>query len=82
MRSMMLAKVPASAFGSLQLSDAPLQDPTDAGIVAEAREGRLVPGEGALPLKAFLDALPSDIPVGLARRSWMKLVPFHGIRVS
>ena len=61
----MLAKVPASALGSLQLSDASLQDPTDAGIVEEAREARLFPGEGALPLKAFLHALPGDIPVGL-----------------
>ena len=61
----MLAKVPASALGSLQLCDAPLHDPTDAGIVEEARAGRLFPGEGALPLKAYLDALPGDIPIGL-----------------
>lgn len=61
----MLAQVPASALGSLQLCDAPLEDPTDAGIVDEAREGRLFPGEGGLPLQAFLAALPGDIPIGL-----------------
>lgn len=61
----MLAKVPAAALGSLQLCDAPLQDPTDAGIVAEAREGRLFPGEGGLPLRAYLDVLPGGIPIAL-----------------
>lgn len=61
----MLAQVPASALGSLQLCDAPLEDPTDAGIVEEARGGRLFPGEGGLPLMAFLDALPANIPIGL-----------------
>ncbi|MDD1422615.1 sugar phosphate isomerase/epimerase [Dolichospermum sp. ST_sed1] len=61
----MLREVPASALGSVQLCDAPRKDPTDAGIVAEAREGRLFPGEGELPLKAFMDALPRDIPVGV-----------------
>jgi sugar phosphate isomerase/epimerase len=61
----MLAQVPASALGSLQLCDAPLEDPTDAGLVDEAREGRLFPGEGDMPLQAFLAALPGDIPIGL-----------------
>ncbi|PLC04261.1 hypothetical protein CY658_19805 [Variovorax sp. RO1] len=61
----MLRAVPASALGSVQLCDAPHEDPTDAHIVAEAREGRLFPGEGALPLKAFMDALLGDIPVGV-----------------
>jgi len=61
----MLREVPAGALGSVQLCDAPRQDPTDAGLVAEAREGRLFPGEGELPLKAFMDALPRDIPVGV-----------------
>ncbi|HEX6708318.1 MAG TPA: TIM barrel protein [Albitalea sp.] len=61
----MLANVPAGALGSLQLCDAQREDPTDAGIVSEARDGRLFPGEGALPLGAFLDALPGGIPVGV-----------------
>jgi sugar phosphate isomerase/epimerase len=60
----MLRDVPSSALGSLQLSDAPRSDPTDAGIVDEARQGRLFPGEGELPLAAYLDALPRGIPVG------------------
>jgi len=61
----MLRAVPAGALGSVQLCDAMQRDPTDAGIVAEAREGRLFPGEGELPLSAYMDALPRDIAVGV-----------------
>ena len=61
----MLREVPASAFGSVQLSDAPLEDPTDAGIADEARQGRLFPGEGELPLRTLMDAVPRDIPVAV-----------------
>ena len=39
--------VPARWIGSVQLCDAPRQDPGDAHIVEEAREGRLFPGEGS-----------------------------------
>jgi hypothetical protein len=33
---------------------------SDAAIIAEAREGRLPPGEGALSLGELLEALPAD----------------------
>jgi len=61
----MLRAVSAGALGSVQLCDAPRKDPTDAGLVDEARQGRLFPGEGELPLAAFMDALPAGIPVGV-----------------
>lgn len=61
----MLRAIPAHALGSVQLSDAPLTDPTDARIADEAREGRLFPGEGQLPLRAIMDALPREICVGV-----------------
>ncbi|OUM03666.1 hypothetical protein A8M77_03875 [Variovorax sp. JS1663] len=61
----MLRAVPAEAFGSVQLCDARREDPTNAGIVEEAREGRLFPGEGELPLAAFMDALPGGIAVSV-----------------
>ena len=61
----MLRAVPSSAFGSVQLCDAPRRGPTDAGLVDEARQGRLCPGEGELPLAAFMDALPAEIAVGV-----------------
>jgi sugar phosphate isomerase/epimerase len=57
----MLADVPARLIGSVQLCDAPRRDPTDAHIVEEARQGRLFPGEGELPLRDYLRALPADI---------------------
>jgi sugar phosphate isomerase/epimerase len=47
-----------------QLSDGPADMPVDQQY-AEALGGRLVPGEGALPLHAFLDALPDGVTVGL-----------------
>ena len=57
----MLAEVPAHLVGSVQLCDAPRLDPTDAHVVDEARQGRLFPGEGELPLRDYLRALPRDV---------------------
>ena len=34
-------------------------------LMAEARGNRLLPGEGALPLDAMLDALPKGLPLGV-----------------
>jgi sugar phosphate isomerase/epimerase len=47
-----------------QLSDGPAEMPVDRQYV-EALDGRLIPGEGALPLRAFLNSLPEGITVGL-----------------
>jgi hypothetical protein len=33
--------------------------------MAEARGDRLLPGEGTLPLSAFLDALPENLPLAV-----------------
>jgi sugar phosphate isomerase/epimerase len=60
-----LAGVAPRWIGSVQLCDAPRQDPGDAGLVAEAREGRLFPGEGELPLHELLAALPADVPLSV-----------------
>lgn len=47
---------------SAQLSDAPAAAPaTTEGIIAEARGDRRLPGQGALPLRALLAALPPDV---------------------
>lgn len=49
-----------------QLCDAPDRAPASAEAMAqEARGARLMPGEGALPLSEFLDALPKGLPVSL-----------------
>jgi sugar phosphate isomerase/epimerase len=56
-----LISVPARYLRAAQLCDAAAKiTTTDAAFIAEAREGRLPPGEGTLPLGALLDALPAD----------------------
>ena len=61
-----LADIPPSRLRCVQLCDAPLTaPPTLTDIIAEAREGRLMPGEGALPLIPLLHALPRDIAMSV-----------------
>jgi sugar phosphate isomerase/epimerase len=49
-----------------QICDAAAEIPvSDAAIIAEAREGRLPPGEGALPLGGLLEALPADASLSI-----------------
>ena len=56
-----LRDVSPSLIRSAQFCDAPLARPvTMDAIIQEARSGRLPPGEGALPLQALLEELPSD----------------------
>ncbi|WFU26954.1 sugar phosphate isomerase/epimerase [Bradyrhizobium sp. CB1717] len=56
-----LIPIPAHHLRAAQICDAVAQMPVgDAAIIAEAREGRLPPGEGALPLGELLDVLPAD----------------------
>ncbi len=57
----------------LQLCDAPLVAPPRQSLADEAREGRLLPGQGELPLEALLAAMPPDallaceVPLGAAQ---------------
>lgn len=56
-----LAAVPQQFLRAAQLCDAAsIQPVSDADAIAEAREGRLPPGEGALSLAALVQALPAD----------------------
>jgi sugar phosphate isomerase/epimerase len=56
-----LIAIPDRWLRGAQLCDAAAEMPTtDAAAIAEARAGRLPPGEGALPLGGLLQALPSD----------------------
>jgi sugar phosphate isomerase/epimerase len=48
-----------------QICDARAVRPPQNELRTEAREGRLFPGEGALPLSELLDALPEGIPLGV-----------------
>jgi sugar phosphate isomerase/epimerase len=65
-----IATVPLSLLPYLQLADATarLDDPSPANLREEALHGRLLPGEGALPLAATLYAVPS-VPISVELRS-------------
>ena len=61
-------EVDPSLFRYAQLCDAvaDMPGPGDtAALVAEARRGRLLPGEGALPLRELVAALPAGLPLGI-----------------
>jgi sugar phosphate isomerase/epimerase len=47
----------------LQLSDAPRQAPRPEDLRLESRTRRLHPGEGDLPLRALLAAVPPELPI-------------------
>jgi sugar phosphate isomerase/epimerase len=59
-----LAAMDPAAIGYAQLCDAPLA-PRFATYMEEAMYERMVPGEGELPLAAFLRLLPADVTVSL-----------------
>ncbi|PVZ39907.1 sugar phosphate isomerase/epimerase [Pseudomonas sp. CC120222-01a] len=60
-----LAQVDPRYLRAVQLCDAPLQAPAEALIIQEARQGRLLPGRGQLPLTALMNALPADVQVSV-----------------
>jgi sugar phosphate isomerase/epimerase len=61
-----IAHVDPSHFRYAQLCDARPDVPTDAaGLIREARTGRLLPGEGVLPLAALVRALPAATPLSV-----------------
>ena len=51
-------------IGYAQLSDAPMMAPVE-GYMQEAMFERLVPGEGELPLRQWISALPLDCEIGI-----------------
>jgi sugar phosphate isomerase/epimerase len=59
-----LAAIDPAAIGYAQLCDVPLVS-QHASYADEARFDRLVPGEGELPLRDFLAALPASVTVGV-----------------
>ncbi len=58
-------------FPYCQIADAPaaLADPTFEKLMSEAIDGRLLPGDGELPLADIMNALPTDLPVSPEIRS-------------
>jgi sugar phosphate isomerase/epimerase len=59
-----VGELDAELVGYLQICDVPVIPAKD-DYLREACFERLIPGEGELPLKALIDALPSSIPIGL-----------------
>ena len=60
-----LALIPTHLIALAQLCDAPATAPSLDELPAEARQGRLFPGMGGLPLTDFLDALPNGVPLSI-----------------
>jgi sugar phosphate isomerase/epimerase len=59
-----LAALPGAMIGYAQLCDAP-PPAIEVDYMQEAMFGRLLPGDGVLPLAAFIAALPSRVPLSL-----------------
>ena len=58
-----IGKIDPEKIVFAQLCDAMAQKPPELDLPSEARNGRLYPGDGELPLFAFLDALPDAIEI-------------------
>ncbi len=60
-----LAAVPRQRIGYVQLCDAPAKLPPLEEYLAEARGGRLYPGDGELWLQELVALLPADVPLSV-----------------
>lgn len=61
--------MPTELFPYLQICDAPVERPGDfGGLLDEALNGRLCPGEGSLPIAELLKAVP-NVPLSFEVRS-------------
>jgi sugar phosphate isomerase/epimerase len=59
-----VAGIPSPELAYLQICDA-TNGPPHPGYSDEARQDRLLPGEGNLPLAGYIGAVPRDLPLGL-----------------
>jgi sugar phosphate isomerase/epimerase len=60
-----LSKLDPWVLSWVDLCDAPIAKPGDEGILFEARFNRLYPGEGELPLRELVAAIPVDVPLSV-----------------
>lgn len=81
-----IARVPPERLFFAQLCDARPRAPggSPQELMAEARTARLTPGEGALPLYDFLDALPDDLEIEweIARADMAARPPLEKARIA
>lgn len=66
-----LREVPEALFSYAQFCDVPikLDDMSHESLLQEALDGRLLAGDGDLPLKELLSALPEGLPLSIELRS-------------
>jgi len=66
-----LKRVPEALFSYAQYCDAPmkLDDMSYGSLMKEAIDGRLLAGDGELPLQELIAALPEELPLALELRS-------------
>jgi sugar phosphate isomerase/epimerase len=60
-----VAALPPGLVSHLQICDAPAVAPFPEALAEEARGARLLPGDGVIPLRALIDALPEGTPMSL-----------------
>lgn len=61
-----LAKLPADLQCYFQICDLPAERPKDAaGMIYQARQARMPPGDGELDVLGMLRAIPRDIPISV-----------------
>jgi len=79
-----LPKLDSSIVSYVHLCDAPATLPPAEALRDEARLGRLYPGDGGLPLDAFLDAMPQDAALGLEApcQAYAHLPPIERARMA
>lgn len=65
-----LARIPKEALHYAQLCDGPADLPSMAfeTLLSDALDGRVLPGEGGLPCRDFMAALPKALPISLEIR--------------
>lgn len=61
-----VARAPRSRLRYMQLCDAPAERPSSVeGLLHQARAARLMPGDGGLPLRELLAAVPDELPISI-----------------
>ncbi len=63
------AIVAAGVLGWVQLCDAPIVSATPDDLIQEARHGRLLPGNGSLPLRPLLARVPDGVVLSVEVQS-------------
>jgi sugar phosphate isomerase/epimerase len=80
-----IAGLDPALIGHVQLSDGPARIARE-GMMAEASEERVLPGEGEFPLRDILDALPAGVTVGVEvpslRRHQAGVAPADWARIA